>query len=462
MTGTSSTKDEPPLGSSRARLVLSYIAVVTAVCTTMLDSMAANMVLPVITTEWDIAPETSAWVVSLYQLVLVSCLLPAASIADRIGIKKVYIFGLSLFIVMASCATLAPNVETLIAVRGLQGAGTACLMSVNLALIRAIVPARWLGTALGINLTVSAIGATLGPAVAGLLISFVSWQYVFAIGVPTGILALAINSFTLRSIPGRPTPLDQKAILLSVLALGSLLAGINGVTQHWPLTVVVVLLACGCVAGGFLVIRSGKSERPLLPVDLFVRPAFSLTLSITMLSFLSQMIVFVTLPFYLQVELGIVAHDAGLIFSAWPIALACIAGVTGLLTDKLSPETICTFGLCILFGGVAMLALLGPEPGYLNIVLALVLCGIGFGLYQVPNNSILLSSVPATRSGQTGSMLAMARLLGQATGVALGTLGLTASLGAAAFWIAAAFILVSLTISIVRLRITTTARPPAQ
>jgi DHA2 family multidrug resistance protein-like MFS transporter len=454
MTGKDKVSASPTEDMSPARRLLSYVGVVTAVFTTMIDTMAANMVLPTVSAEWGVSPATAAWIVSSYQLVLVCCLLPAAALSARFGIKRIYLFGLALLLCTSSVATLAPNLEILILARGFQGLATACLMSVNLALIRAIAPPQWLGRALGLNLTISAIGTTLGPTIAGMLISFVSWHFVFAISIPTTAIALLISIFTLRSVGARSAPINVKGIALSMLSAGTLLSGLNGLSQGWPQALVFALLACGIVLGFVFVRLSLGSPNPVLPVDLLRKATFSLSLAITNLTFTAQMVVFVSMPFFLQFQLGMTPYEAGLMFSIWPIAIASIAGVTGVLADRLPREVICTVGLLALCAGTLAMASPLGAPSQLQIGIALCVSGIGFGLYQVPNNSILLSSAPASSGSQAGSMLAIARLFGQALGVVLGTWGLSAAVEMSPFLVASGFVAIAAVISGVRLWLT--------
>jgi DHA2 family multidrug resistance protein-like MFS transporter len=183
----------------------------------------------------------------------------------------------------------------------------------------------------------------------------------------------------------------------------------------------VALVAIGVGSGALLVRHEWGNPAPLFPVDLLKIRIFSMSIATSTVSFAAQMLAFVTLPFLFQSVLGRTAFETGLLMTPWPLALGVVAPIAGRLADKVRAGLIGAIGLTIFAFGLFMLSRLGTEPSTLNIIWRMAICGIGFGLFQSPNNRTIVSAAPRSRSGAAGGMLATARLLGQTTGaVAVG------------------------------------------
>jgi DHA2 family multidrug resistance protein-like MFS transporter len=159
----------------------------------------------------------------------------------------------------------------------------------------------------------------------------------------------------------------------------------------------------------------------LFPVDLLRNRTFGMSIGTSTVSFAAQMLAYVTLPFLFQSVLGRSAFETGLLMTPWPLALGVVAPIAGRLADKVRAGLIGGIGLAIFAFGLFMLSRLGTHPGTFEIIWRMAVCGIGFGLFQSPNNRTIVSSAPVSRSGAAGGMLATARLLGQTAGaVAVG------------------------------------------
>lgn len=436
---------------ARRRLVV-FATMIVAIGAIVMDSVAATLALPAIARHFDIADARSIWVVNTYQLVLITCILPMAAVAERVGSRKVYVGGLVLFAVMSICTALAPTFELLVFSRGLQGVATACVFSVNLALIRTIFPEKRLGSALGINATAGAFATAAGPSIAGLLIDHASWQWIFAIGIPFTICAAVVSHFAQPPSPTKKVKLDLTSALLSALTFGGLLMAISSLGHQWPLVATLALLAVGAAASIALVLRLRGVTDPLLPIDLLVIPPFAQSVLASVLTFTAQMIAFVSLPFHMQATLKLSAAQAGLAFSSWPLAIACTAPFSGMLADRVSQRLVSVAGLFTLGLGLASLAGLDRSATQSDLALRLAVCGIGFALFQSPNNRILLGSAPRTRASAAGGALGTARLLGQALGTALATFAVTTNGGNAssALWGAAVVVFLAASISALR------------
>jgi len=425
----------------------------------VLDGAIANIALPTIARDLNATPAESVWIVNAYQLVVMISLLPLSSLGETIGYARIYRVGLAIFGVASLACALSDSLTTLTVARVLQGAGAACLMSVNTALIRFIYPRAQLGRGIGINAFVVATAAAAGPTIAAGILSIADWPWIFAVNVPISLLAFAIS----RSLPGtrRATHrFDWGSAALNAIAFALLITIIDDIghgTRNLPRIGVeaVALLVCGV----WLVRRQLAEKAPLLPIDLLRIPIFALSICTSILSFAGQMLAFVALPFYLQNQLGRNEVETGLLLTPWPIVLMIVGPLSGRLADRYPAGLLGAIGMALFAGGLLALALLPPDPGSFDIVWRMMLCGAGFGLFQSPNNRTLIGSAPIERTGGASGMLGTARLLGQTVGAALVALIFNLHAGQGTrivLFTAAGFALAAMVMS--SLRLTGTAR----
>ena len=394
------------------------LTVALAVTMAVLDGAIANVALPTIARDVNASPSASIWVVNAYQLTITILLLPLASLGEIYGYRRVYRAGLILFTLASLACSLSGSLETLTLARILQGAGAAGIMSVNTALIRFIYPRRMLGRGIGINALVVAVSAALGPTVAAGILSVAAWQWLFAINVPTGIIAL-LAAPSLPSTPRARHHFDLVSAILNALAFGLLITAIDSAGHRESLALVGIEFAVAVAAGIALVYVQLSRAWPLLPIDLLRIPIFALSVATSVCSFVGQMLAYVSLPFYLQDHLGYTAVQTGLLMTPWPLTTAVIAPIAGRLADRYPAGLLGGIGLAAFAGGLALLAVRPAHPGEADIVWRMVICGFGFGLFQSPNNRAIISAAPKERSGGASGMLGTARLLGQTTGAAL-------------------------------------------
>jgi DHA2 family multidrug resistance protein-like MFS transporter len=240
-----------------------------------LDTAIVNVALPAIAKDLHTSAADSIWVVNAYQLAVTISLLPFASLGELRGYRRVFISGLALFTLGSLACALSGSLTTLVASRVLQGFGGAGIMSVNTALLRFIYPADQLGRGIGINALVGSTSAAIGPSVAAGILSVASWQWLFAINVPLGVVGLALARHALPRTPLARHGFDWLSALLSTGTFGALIIGIDNLRR---LTVSVVFeLAGAAVAGVLFVWRQRMLAYPMLALELFARPVFTLS-----------------------------------------------------------------------------------------------------------------------------------------------------------------------------------------
>lgn len=389
-----------------------------AISLVVVDMSLANVALPTIGRDLGVSESTSIWIVNAYQVAVTVSLLPLAALGDIVGYRRIYIGGLVLFTACAAISATANSFPVLLAARLLQGFGAAGVMSVNTALVRFVYPRARLGQGVGINSLVVATASAAGPTVAAGVLSVASWPWLFALGIPFGLVALAFAIGFLPRLAGSGHRFDLASAALSVASLGLLLASVDGIA-HGEGALVLLPLAGALLAGRGFVRRQKRLPVPMLPVELFARPAFSLSVATSIAAYMAQALAVISLPFYFIAVAGRSQVEAGFLMTAWPIAVAAVAPLSGRLADRLPVGLLAGLGLAGMASGLVLLALLPADPTAADVVWRMALCGLGFGFFQAPNNRAILASVPRERSGAAGGVLSTSRLLGQTTGAAL-------------------------------------------
>lgn len=408
-------------GLPMPRRLGAIVAVAFGVSLSVIDSVIANVALPTLAAEFGTSSANSVWIVNAYQLALITTLLIFSNLGDILGYRRIYISGLVLFTVASAGCALSTTFASLIAWRAVQGIGAAAITSVNTTLIRIIYPRRMLARGMGINATVVAVSSVAGPSVAAAILSVTTWHWLFAVNLPVGLIAFTLCS---RFLPQNPVKVegrrfDWRSGVMCALTFGLVMACVEGYSHGMSLHVWFVLATVAAVVAWQFVTDQLRKPMPILPFDLLRIPIFSLSIVTSICSFTAQMLAMVSLPFILQHSMGYDAVSTGLIFTAWPMVIMVVAPLAGVLAERIHAGYLGLTGLLIMTFGLVMLGLLPSSPTDFDIIWRLVLCGMGFGLFQSPNNSIMIASAPQHRSGSASGMLATARLTGQTMGAAL-------------------------------------------
>ena len=415
----SSESVAPPDGLVGRQHVLALAAILLSVAMATLDTAIANTALPTIAASLRVDEPSVIWIVNAFQLAVVSVLLPFAASGEIFGHNRVFAAGTILFTAASLGCGLASSLPMLVAARVLQGVGAAAIMSVNIALIRFVFPARKLGRGVGTNALVVALAFTRGPTVASAVLSVASWHWLFLINVPIGIVAVAIGMKTLPATQRESHGFDVAA---AVLCAGLFCGAVHGFESlshgsAWPPVLLEWLVAGAC--GALLWRRQADHPAPMLAIDLFRARSFSLSTATSICSFAAQGLGFVSLPFMLQSVLGYSAVATGLLMTPWSAVVAVMALIAGKMADRYPPGLLGGLGLVVLAIGMGALATLPIQAAPFDIAWRTALCGAGFGFFPAPNLKALMSSVPPRRSGSASGVIASARLLGQTVGAGL-------------------------------------------
>lgn len=413
-----------PDGLPQPQRWIAMTVIVLGLVLCVMDSTMLNMALPQVARQWHIDPAYTLWVVNANQIASLVLLLPLAALGDRMGYRRVYLLGMLVFGVASVGSLFAPSLPWLIVSRALQGMGAAGVMSVNASLVRLIYPRAELGKGMALNSLMVALAFVAGPAVAAGVISLGDWRWLFALHLP---LALLVGWMGQRYLPFSPAAkntggLSLLDVLLNIVMFASLFLGIDRIS-HWgegsSVAVVVLWLALGVGSGTWYMQRQRQLSAPMFPLDLLQIRVFALSMCASISAFCAQTMAFLALPFLLMEARGMPAGKAGLLISAWPLALALTAPWVGRMIGRWPAGKLGGIGMALFACGLWSLAWMPNDPAPWNVAWRMVLCGAGFALFQSPNNFTIVTSAPLHRSGAASGMLGAARHVGQGFGAVL-------------------------------------------
>jgi MFS transporter, DHA2 family, multidrug resistance protein len=404
----------PSIAGLRGRRRTAAIAaVLAAMVLAVLDTAIANVALPSIARSLHVTPGASVWVITAYQTALVMGLLPCAAMGESVGHRRVFTIGIGLFTAASLLCAVSPSLPWLVASRFLQGLGAAAVMALGIALLRLIVPHHQLGAAIGWNALAVALSSAAGPTVGAVVLSVTSWPWLFALNLPLGA-AVLLATRALPRVAGTARPLDRFSVALNGAAFASLVVGAEMLVAEPALAALLLTLAALSLTK--LIRREMQTEAPLIPLDLLRNASFRISVIASICCFAGVTIGLLSLPFLLQHGLGQNTLSTGFYMTPWPLTVAIAAPLAGRLASRIPTARLCAAGGVFLAVGLTSISL-WPWQGSLSpMVLLTMLCGLGFGLFQVPNNRNMFLSTPRERSGAAGGMQATARLTGQTAG----------------------------------------------
>ncbi len=390
-----------------------------------LDASIVNISLPNIMAAFDANLTLSEWVVLSYLLTITGLLLPFGRLADLTGRKKVFLLGLIIFSAGSALCALSQSIHQLILFRSIQAVGAAMIMANTFAIVTAVFPSQERGRALGINGTVVAAGFTVGPTLGGFLVSHLSWRAIFYVNVPVGVFGILMTIYILQEHLVSPTLGQKKGFdflgaALTIIGLSALVLGLTtGQEQGWDRPQVISELIIAAAALLLVPLWETRAEHPLIDLQLFKIRLFSFGNIAGFLSFLSLSANVFLMPFFLQLALGYSPVHAGLLMTPTALGIVVVSPLSGWLSDRLGARLLSTTGMAINMATLYWLSGLTPQADYHDVLIRLIFLGIGQGLFQSPNNSSVMGSIPRDRLGIASGFLAMMRTVGQVVGTAL-------------------------------------------
>jgi len=387
---------------------LSVASLATLIVTA--DSGQLSIALPLIIKELNADLALASWIALVYALITASLYLPCGRLSDLFGVGRLFLAGFVVYSCSSLFAGVSQSAGQLIFFRALQAAGSALIMANNFALVTALFPPAERGRAMGIaGGTISALGYTLGPVLGGLLTSGFGWRsnfYLSAIlallGFAAALILLPEESF--KGTGGKKEPFDFAGAASFGLAISSLLFALVG----------LIML-------GFFIWWEKRVNFPLLDLSIFSIAAFTLGNTARWFSFLIMSISNLLMPFFLQLAMRLDPLSAGLLVAPTPFAMALLAPLTGWMSERFAPERLCALGLTVNGAALIFLSYLRADASAMEVVFGLALLGVGMGIFQTPNNNLLMSSVPRRRLGIGSSVLSIVRSIGYSIGATMAT-----------------------------------------
>ena len=403
------------------RQYLAVVAVLAAIMMGVLDGTVMNVALPTLSKEFDVSASNIIWVVNAYQLVVTMMLLGFAAIGDVFGYKRVFLCGVSIFVTASALCAMSRSFEMMVFARVLQGMGGACTMSINIALLRLIFPPHRLGRVMAANAVIVAVTAASGPTLGGAILSIGHWSWIFLLNIPLGLLALVLGWKLLPHNPPTKEPkrIDGQSIVMNAVFFGLLIYTVEGIAHDGLSTLLVLQGVITVIVGIMYIRRQLQIPMPILPVDLFRIPIFSMSIGCSIACFTAQMMALVSLPFFMQHTLSMSVAETGLMLTPWPLATTLTAPLAGRLIEKVHPGILGAIGMMVFTLGLLLLSVVGKGVGLADLAWRMAVCGVGIGLFQTPNNVTITTSAPIRRSGGASGMLGTARVLGQTLGTAI-------------------------------------------
>jgi DHA2 family multidrug resistance protein-like MFS transporter len=402
-----------------SRSPLAIVAVMLGALLVTLDISFMYTAVPAISRALHETPATSVWVVNAYHLALVAAVVPLAALGEAIGHRRVHVAGALVYTASLLLCGLADSLASLVAARALQGLGAAAVVSVTAALVRFVYPLQSLGRGLGLYAFIVSFSLAIGPTLASAILTFLSWNWLFFLAVPLGASTFVLGRRFLPVTAPGGHGFDPVCALLSAAFFTLFTFGLGQAAQGVSWIQVALLWAASALCCLLLLRRQAGHPAPMLAVDLFRLPVFALSSLTSILSFVTQGLAFVALPFLFQNVMGWSQMAAGLLMSPWPVVLTILSVPVGRLSDRWPPGVLGGIGLGSLAVGMGLLAVMPKDAAVWDIGWRMVLCAAGFSLFQTPNINALMSSAPAERSGGASGIVATSRMLGQAIGVAL-------------------------------------------
>jgi EmrB/QacA subfamily drug resistance transporter len=408
---------------------LCFLAVALGTFVAYSDSSMINIALPRLAGHFHVDMSVVEAIITCYLLMLTGLVVIFGRVADMYGRKKLYILGFAIFTIASSLCGLAPSLWLLILGRAVQGVGAALLLANGTAIVTAIFPAAERGKALGALGSVIAFAVIIGPPIAGFLADRIGWRSVFYVNFPIGIVGLILAS---RVLPAPSEDVgkerfDVAGAVSFVAFLSAFLLALKVLSRpEFHPALFSALAAAAVFLGGLFIVIESRTEHPLIDLSLFQRRLFGAAAASSFLSFWALSAVTFLLPFYLVRVLHLSSTQSGYLLAPIAAMLVFSAPLGGRLADRFGTRAICTLGASINCLGLLYLSTLDSDTTQLGVVLRMVPLGLGSGLFQPPNNSSIMGTVPNNRLGIASGMISAIKNFGSMSGVAVTSVLFTA------------------------------------
>lgn len=379
-----------------------------------------NIALPSIAAEYGLSAISMSWASLAYLLSSAMFLIPFGKLADMYGRKRIYLYGIAVFTVASGLLAVYPSSATIVALRAMQGLGSAMIFGTGVAILVSVHGPEERGAVLGINAAMVYVGLSVGPSLGGFLTTGFGWRSIFLVNVGVGLLIVATTLTRIRDewAEANGKSFDLRGSALYSLMLLVLMYGMSMLPGLGAYPFILVGLA---LLGAFIYIE-GRAENPVLDVNLFrSNRAFSFSNLAALINFSATYAMTLLLSMYLQYIKALNAQEAGLVMMASPITQAIISPLAGRFSDSVEPHRIATVGMAITSLSLVPFMFMGGDTSLIYVAGSLALLGVGLALFSSPNTNAIMGSVDRRHYGVASSTVGTMRLTGQmlSTGIAM-------------------------------------------
>ena len=406
---------------SRSNMIWTFAITSVALFMVTLDNLVVTTALPVIRRELHASLSQLEWTVNAYTLTFAVLLLTGAALGDRLGRRLMFSVGIAIFTLSSAAAALAPSASALDVARAAQGVGGAIVTPLTLTLLSAAMPPERRGLALGAWGGIGGLAIAIGPLVGGAVVDGISWQWIFWLNVPIGLVLAPLAFLRLRESYGPAGRLDLPGLALASAGLFGIVWGlVRGNSVGWGSLEIVGSMVVGAVVLTLFVLWELRAPTPMLPMRFFRNRAFTLTNVASLFMFFGMFGSIFLLAQFFQTVQGYSPLAAGVRILPWTAMPIFIAPIAGALSDRIGGQRIMAVGLALQAIGIAWISTVStPTTPYSDVVIPFFVSGTGMGLFFAPVANVVLSAVRPEEEGQASGAQNAIRELGGVFGVAV-------------------------------------------
>ena len=407
--------------TTRSTTIWTFAITSVALFMVTLDNLVVTTALPVIREDLNASLSQLEWTVNAYTLTFAVLLLTGAALGDRLGRRLMFSVGIGIFTVSSAAAALAPSATALDLARAAQGVGGAIVTPLTLTILSAAVPPERRGLALGAWGGIGGLAVAMGPLVGGAVVEGLSWQWIFWLNVPIGLILAPLAFLRLRESHGPGGRLDLAGLGLASVGLFGIVWGLVRANEvGWGSAEIVGSLVGGSILLALFVLWELRAPAPMLPMRFFRNRAFALTNVSSLFMFFGMFGSIFLLAQFFQTVQGYSPLQAGVRILPWTAMPIFIAPVAGALSDRIGGQRIMGVGLTLQAIGIGWIATVStPTVPYSELVIPFFISGIGMALFFAPVANVVLSAVRREEEGQASGATNAIRELGGVFGVAV-------------------------------------------
>lgn len=388
-----------------------------------LDGSIVNIALPQLSKQLNLPMAQIEWVTTGYLMAICAAILFFGKLGDIVGKILIFKIGTIIFVIGSLLCGLSLSLPVLLASRVIQAIGASMTMANSQGIVTDIFPATERGKALGLIGTFVSLGSIAGPSLGGVMVSTLGWEYIFWVNVPIGLVAIILGWKVLpKDLTRVKSSIDVPGSLLFAVFIITLFAGLLlGQQLGYGDSLIITALIVAVISFIAFIWTELRRQEPLLQLSLFKNPLFSLSILCGFLVFAANFCFNIIAPFYAQNMLNLTPFYAGFLLMLLPICMVVVAPISGALSDKIGSEILTFAGLVVMVIAQFGLAELHEGSSVVLVGVWIAMLGIGSGLFQSPNNSLVMSTVPRTQLGSAGSVNSLVRNVGMVVGITIAT-----------------------------------------